>query len=639
MKALIIEDSSAFARALNDLLNDQGWNVTITSSWNEAKSALNADSYDVLFIDILLPKTSGMEILNTIKDQPVIHNSRIILMSGFFSQKALEEKVPAQLKSRTICMIKPLNEQLLTETLNAFMQSKTFTATNIAIVKTKPSSFNIPKDRTFYGYEWIEILFKAYKSRFEGVLTVHTDTKEIVVIEFKNGTTIKVSSTHKESYFGALLVKHGLILKKDLLNILNDKDTDTPMGQKLIQSGLLSPHLVNLMLKEQIKIRMSQFLSSLSFTLDACPKPIESSEELVAFSESDLMEWAIDCIKTKFTDHWLKSFFDKNKNNYIHPVKGIKSSFNHPFIKGYRTLFDKIHQSATLNDIVGKLSLTSTENLSKKMKTEHYRKILGMIYFGIVTQSLKIRSIEKIKKKSKKLEQLADTILQSDPNNLFMMLGLPEKASVAEVEASYKKIAKFMHPDRYPPSISEELKQKCQKAFIKVSESHETLTNEEKRDLYLKKMSDDLFINIISLYEEGLSALYSGNYKLAVRLFSRINDKPKAPSNTLLYMIWAQIKANPTAMKRQSFAGDIKTQINSIPMEERVSYMFWFINGLYCSYTGNYERSISLFKKALQLKKDFKEAKTECRQASFYLDQTKPVQSTKGIFSKFFKTG
>ena len=642
MKALIIEDNPVFAKCLKDLLNDRGWDVTLSSSWEEAKSKLNTGPYDVFLIDILLPKTSGTEILNTIKDQPAIHNSQFILMSGLFTEQSMKEKVPSQLKSRTVCMTKPLNEKLLLENLNAFIQNRTFTATSIAIINEEAKSFDIPADKSFHGPEGVSLLFKAHKSKFNGELVIRTQENETIMIEFNEGNITKVPFSHKESFFGALLMKHGLIQKKDIQKTLNNKNGYTPMGQKLIQDGLLSPHLVNFILKEQIKIRISQIISSRSFTLEVVQKPTEAPDESVTFNEQDFMEWTIDCIKTKFTKQWMQSFFDKNKDNFIQPSNPIKSHFNHPFIKNYQALFDKINKSATLHDIVHELSPKTSDQKSTKITAEDYRIALEIIYFGIITQSLQIRTMERIIKKSKKLEHLADTILQCGPNDLFLIFGLPEKAPVEEVAMSYKQIVKLLHPDKHPPNISEELKQKCHQAFTKATESHDTLTDPKKRDLYLKKTDDSTFINIISLYEEGLQALYSGNYTLAVHLFSKIQGKPKSPGNTMLYMIWAQIKANPAAMKDKSFAGSMKKQINSIPNEERASYMFWFINGLYCSYTGSYEQSLSLLKKALELKKDFKEAKTEYNRAKLMHDKNQSVQSisnNKGIFSKFFKTG
>ena len=640
MKALIIEDNPAFANCLKDSLSNKGWDVTLTSSWDEAKPALNASPFDVWLIDILLPKTSGAEILNTIKDQPVIHNSHFILMSGLFTEQSMKEKVPSQLKSRTICMTKPIDDKLLMETLNSFIQSRTFTGTNIAINMKEPSSFDISKERSFHGCEGVGLLFKAHKSRFEGELTVNTQAKETIVIEFSEGNITKVPFTHKESFFGTLLMKHGLLQKKDLQTTL-DKNSYTPMGQKLIQDGLLSPHLVSFILKEQIKIRINRIVSSRSFKAEALSKSIEVPDEAAVFNEQDFMEWTIDCIKTKFTRQWMQDFFDKNKGNFIQPISPIASHFNHPFIKNYQALFDKITRSSTLHNIVHELSPKTPDQEMKRMNVEDYRTALEIIYFGIITQSLQIRTRERILKKTKKLELVADQIQECGPKDLFLVFGLPEKASVEEVSVSYKQLAKLLHPDRHPPNISEELKQKCHKAFIKATDTHNILTDQEKRDQYLKKTDDSTFINIISLYEEGLQALYSRNYTLAVHLFSKVQDKPKAPGNTMLYMMWAQIKANPAAMKDKTFAGGIKKQITSIPNEERASYIFWFINGLYCSYTGNYTQSVSLFKKALELKKDFKEAKTEYNRARLFQDKAQSVSSenNKGIFSKFFKTG
>ena len=641
MRALIIEDNSAFAGSLKELLIREGWDVTVAPSYEEAKPVLNAAPYDVWIIDVLLPQTGGFEILNAVKDQAFIQDALIILVSGFFSIKAMEEKTPPQLQSQIICMKKPIDQKLLMEKLAVFIQNKTFTVTQMEVdAAGSPRPFHIPKNKTFHGGQWIKVLFKAHRSQFEGELTVRTnkgrEEGETVRIDLKEGNIIRVSSDHKESYFGALLVKHGFSIEKEIQKILTDGGSKIPLGQKLIQSGSLSPHIVHVILKEQIKIRMSRLVSNLSFRVDVHPKPIEIKEDSVAFGERDLMEWAIDCIKTKFADSWLKSFFDKNRDSFIYPVKAVTSHPDHPFIKKYRALFDGIPPNTVLSDIVRKFH--SDEGLTKKTKSENYREALEMIYFGIIIKSIRIRTVEKNLKKTKKLEQMADKILKTDSNDLFQRLGLPEHSSPAEVEAGYKKMAKIIHPDKYPPSTSKELKEKCQKAFVQITESYEILMDEQKREKYLKQADNNLFINMISVYEKGLAALQTGDYESAVRLFSKIQEKPKSPGNTLLYMIWAQIKANPTAMKDKNHAGNIKKRINSIPIEYRCSYIFWFINGLYFSYTGNYDQSLQLFQKALQIKGNFREAGGEYRRAKALRDRYKQAKN-KGIFSKIFKTG
>ena len=481
----------------------------LTSSWEEAKSELAARNYDVLLIDILLPKTSGPEILNIIKDLPTILDTQFILMSGLFTEQSMKEKVPEQLKSRTTCMTKPLNEKLLMENLNSFIQDRTFTATNIAVKKNKSISFNVPKGKFFNGHEGVKLLFKAHRSKFTGELIVRTQANETIIIEFSEGNITKVPFTHKESFFGALLIKHGLIQKTDLQKVLHDKNNYTQMGQKFIQDGLLSPHLVGFILKEQIKTRISQIISSRAFTMKVVSKSVEVADESMTFNEQDFMEWTIDCIKTKFTTQWIQSFFNKNKNNFIQPTEPIRSHFNHPFIKNYQVLFNKITKSSTLDNIIRELSPKTFNQNTSKIMIEDCRIALEIIYFGVITQSLQIRTIKKIMKKSKKLEHLADTILQSGPNDLFLIFGLPENATGEKVTANYKQIIKLLHPDRYPLNISDELKQKCHKAFTKATESHETLTDPKKRKLYLKNTDDSAFINIISLYEEGpLSSLF-----------------------------------------------------------------------------------------------------------------------------------
>ena len=76
---VIIDDDSAFAGTLSKMVLSLGYEVTISI---EARSnqILDLTDDDILFLDVLMPITSGLEILDQLAQQQA--TCAIILMSG-----------------------------------------------------------------------------------------------------------------------------------------------------------------------------------------------------------------------------------------------------------------------------------------------------------------------------------------------------------------------------------------------------------------------------------------------------------------------------------------------------------------------------------------------------------------------------
>ena len=64
--------------------------------------------------------------------------------------------------------------------------------------------------------------------------------------------------------------------------------------------------------------------------------------------------------------------------------------------------------------------------------------------------------------------------------NFYDILGVPENASEAEIQAAYRKAAVKWHPDRHPPEKRAEAETKMQE----INQAHEVLGNPEKRANY-----------------------------------------------------------------------------------------------------------------------------------------------------------
>ena len=67
MRILIAEDDSSLAGALQHVLRDVGYAVDRVTNGLEADLALQSNEFDLLILDIGLPKKSGLEVLKTLR--------------------------------------------------------------------------------------------------------------------------------------------------------------------------------------------------------------------------------------------------------------------------------------------------------------------------------------------------------------------------------------------------------------------------------------------------------------------------------------------------------------------------------------------------------------------------------------------
>ncbi|MCW9017403.1 MAG: response regulator transcription factor [Kangiellaceae bacterium] len=71
MKVLVVEDSPRLRQSLEIGLNKVGFTVDTASDGKEGVSFIKSYNYDVIVLDIMLPKLNGFEILRIAKDRKV----------------------------------------------------------------------------------------------------------------------------------------------------------------------------------------------------------------------------------------------------------------------------------------------------------------------------------------------------------------------------------------------------------------------------------------------------------------------------------------------------------------------------------------------------------------------------------------
>ncbi len=623
MKILLVEDNMTLEKSLTDLFTSQEWEVITASSYKKALKLIKEDSFNLYIIDVLLPDGKGYELLKCLNKNS---ESRFILVSGFFNSTSILKYIPNELQELCSFIKKPIDPKKLLEHIHQIKKESLKNKPNDLYkdFTSQPLKSFLSSFRTFDAQELLSILFLALRSKFSGTLELHLNNKQKHTIEFIDGFISKVISENAESYFGALLIEHGLLSSKDIQKNLENKNSQY-LGEQLVEQSLLSPHMLNFILKEQIKIRLTQIISHLSFSITISEEKNlkESSATVLNFDNRDLMEWAICSLKTKIKDSFLKSFYVENKYYILQSNHDIHQNIlnNKSFIKQYINLLKKITKDTTLEDLL--------------KNSKNFREDLELIYFGVITKSIDIINLHKKNLNNKKTEQIINCILQNKENNLFQILNIPWKSSKEEVEKSYRELIKIVHPDKVPPNSSTQLTNQYKEAFQKIQESHKILSDTNKREAYLKNQESELFLNTLSVYEKGINLIKSNKPEMGLNLLTTIQNHNHAPSSTFLYILWAKIQLAGDIYNNKEKAGFLKQEIEKCPLDQKVSPLFWFVTGLYYKKIQNYEKALTLFNKTILLKKNFREANQEIVLTKRKIKEELKRQNN-NVFSRFF---
>jgi DNA-binding NtrC family response regulator len=79
-KILIVDDDEELCEELSDTLSGEGYSVNCVHNGEEGKNLIIKDIYDVVLLDIKLPRLNGYEILKLTKDRH--SKSKIFILSG-----------------------------------------------------------------------------------------------------------------------------------------------------------------------------------------------------------------------------------------------------------------------------------------------------------------------------------------------------------------------------------------------------------------------------------------------------------------------------------------------------------------------------------------------------------------------------
>jgi len=85
LKILLVDDEEKFISALADRLRLRGFIVTTELDGEDAIEKIETESFDVMVVDLLMPRMGGIELLKRIKCSGI--DTPVILLTGHGSSK------------------------------------------------------------------------------------------------------------------------------------------------------------------------------------------------------------------------------------------------------------------------------------------------------------------------------------------------------------------------------------------------------------------------------------------------------------------------------------------------------------------------------------------------------------------------
>lgn len=116
---LIIDDEKAICEEFRGLLEDDGHQVDIATSGQEAFRIVREKAFDLIFLDVLLPRMEGRQIFEELRK--INDKVSVVFMSGYLPPN--KEKEALELGAKA-CLRKPLDLEQVKKLIRTVTQEK-----------------------------------------------------------------------------------------------------------------------------------------------------------------------------------------------------------------------------------------------------------------------------------------------------------------------------------------------------------------------------------------------------------------------------------------------------------------------------------------------------------------------------------
>ena len=94
-RILVVEDEETLANVYAQLLEDQGYLVKVATSGREGIDKIKKGGWDLILLDIMMPKIDGLEVLKQLTQEERAKNGPIIMLTVLAQETIVAQALKA----------------------------------------------------------------------------------------------------------------------------------------------------------------------------------------------------------------------------------------------------------------------------------------------------------------------------------------------------------------------------------------------------------------------------------------------------------------------------------------------------------------------------------------------------------------
>lgn len=153
-RILVIEDDKHISKLVKYNLEKSGYDVTLVEDGEEALDILGKQSVDLIILDIMLPKMDGFEVCRSIKQNPKLKNTPIIMLTA--KGEEVDRIVGLELGADDY-MVKPFSPRELVLRIKAILKRGKLEESPKDIIQRGNLIINLPKHRVMVNNKEVEL--------------------------------------------------------------------------------------------------------------------------------------------------------------------------------------------------------------------------------------------------------------------------------------------------------------------------------------------------------------------------------------------------------------------------------------------------------------------------------------------------
>ncbi len=609
---LVVDDDKSFGESLKQAITRSGFRCYLVHSPEDALNYAKLQDVQILVVDCMLPKMNGLELVKKLKENA--HGElHIYLISGIFKDKqfintALKKSGASEF------LTKPFDIQKFVEKLESLFSGVTEEDDNFnplvrlyldREMKTRKLIKLINSSEGLHNFDLPWVFKILIDSKATGHLNIACTNGDIAGVGFSEGQIVQVNIKNEASLLGLLLVEQGYLDRKDLNEALESNTNSKMIGQYLVDSNYVSPHAINIVLKEQLLWRLKRLIADSQMELNF----VKSDEvaTIAHIDESDFMDFMIDTIENTIREDWLKTHYLPLSRNTIELNKEkseeLKTAQIYPFVsRTFSSIDAHLSRGTSVEELVANNS-TIENNI---LRLVHFLNIMGLIKIGNSHKTINFAH------QAKRLNRLD---IELEEKNYFERLGVSRSAKESDIKKAYFDLAKVLHPDKLVTGTPQDIIDLSQRVFEKIQVAYDTLKKDDKKVEYLQQFEasqSERFLQGDQIFEVAKNLLSKGQYSQAKHSLQKaIKLNPNSPA-IKIHLIWVELKT--VTKMSEGFLADIDKRLNHIPIESRDTSPYYHCRGLYFLGLNDKEKARKYFTTALNIDNSFISARRELSQ-------------------------